>query len=457
MNTVEIIRKKRDGAPLAPEELTFFMDQYMSGNLPDYQMSAFLMACYFRGMAPEEARTFTDLMLHSGTVLDLSDIQGSKVDKHSTGGVADTVSLLLAPIVASCGASVPMISGRGLGHTGGTLDKLESIPGFRTDLSVPAFKRVLADIGVSMIGQTADVAPADKKLYALRDVTATIECIPLIAGSIMSKKIASGIDALVLDIKTGDGAFMKEYDQAVELGRTLVDIGNAAGKRTIAYVTDMSQPLGSRIGNWLEVEETIRCLEGKQDALNKDLLTITHLLAGTLLFLSGKAEDIPAGIDRSRLSIDDGSALRKLMDLVKAQGGDIRSLESPDVHPPAQYSLQISAERDGFLTQVETHSLGMCAVLLGAGRLKIDDNPDPVAGVITTKRIGMEVSSGDVLATAYSNDEASLASVSRRLHDAFVIGTTSPVAPPLVRATITKVGVQEWTSMDDPVYPDASS
>ena len=264
MTANELIRKKRDGASLSSAELQFMIDGFVKGRIPEYQMSSFLMATYFRGMTPEETREFTRLMLHSGEVIDLSKIPGVKVDKHSTGGVGDKISLPLAPIVAACGVPVPMISGRGLGHTGGTLDKLESIPGFSTSLSIGEYKKVIAEVGAVMIGQTEEIAPADKKMYALRDVTATVECIPLIAGSIMSKKLAEGIDALVLDVKTGRGAFMPTYERAAELATALVGIGNSFGKKTIGFITAMDQPLGYMIGNWLEVVESVECLRGKE-------------------------------------------------------------------------------------------------------------------------------------------------------------------------------------------------
>ena len=270
MNIAELIRKKREGGSLGEEEMRELVTRYVEDDLPDYQMSAFLMAVFFNGMTPEETLILTRLMLHSGKVVDLSSIPGFKVDKHSTGGVGDKVSLILAPLVASCGVPVPMISGRGLGHTGGTLDKLESIPGFRTDLSISEFINVIREIGCVMTGQTREIAPADKKMYALRDVTATVESIPLIAGSIMSKKLAEGIDALVLDIKTGRGAFMESYDRSLELARTLVDIGNGFGKETIGFITDMNQPLGTAIGNWLEVVESVECLRGSGAAGNID-------------------------------------------------------------------------------------------------------------------------------------------------------------------------------------------
>ncbi|MEK7248884.1 MAG: thymidine phosphorylase, partial [Bacteroidota bacterium] len=280
MTPVELIRKKRNGGTLTKEELYSFITDFVNGKIPDYQMSAFLMAVFFNGMTVEERATFTKVMLHSGVVVDLSMIPGVKVDKHSTGGVGDKVSLILAPMVAACGVLVPMISGRGLGHTGGTLDKLESIPGFKTNLSIDEYKNVIAETGLVLIGQTKEIAPADKRMYALRDVTATVESIPLIAGSIMSKKLAEGIDALVLDVKTGNGAFMQKYEDSVALANALVSIGNSMGKKTVGFITDMNQPLGYMIGNWLEVVESVECLKGKKVS---DLMEVTYVLGGAML------------------------------------------------------------------------------------------------------------------------------------------------------------------------------
>ncbi|MBI3788111.1 MAG: thymidine phosphorylase, partial [Ignavibacteriales bacterium] len=349
MNTVELIRKKRDGFPLTEEEFRWMISGYVQGVIPDYQMSSFLMACYFRGMNEEETLTFTRLMLHSGEMVDLSEIPGVKVDKHSTGGVGDKVSLILAPIVAACGVPVPMISGRGLGHTGGTLDKLESIPNFRTNLSIPEYKKVINEIGLVMIGQTAEIAPADKKMYALRDVTATVECIPLISGSIMSKKLAEGIDALVLDVKTGRGAFMQTYERSLELAQTLTRIGNGFGKETVAFITDMSQPLGIAIGNWLEVVESVECLRGARGNfdLSSDLMEVTFVLAGAMLMLGKRTKNIDEGIILAKQSVKDGSAYKKFLDLVRVQGGDVSAIENLERYPLSKHSIEVKASEDG--------------------------------------------------------------------------------------------------------------
>ncbi len=312
-NIVSLIRKKRDRQSLSPEEIRFLIQQYSKDEMPDYQMSAFLMATFLNGLDDNEAAALTYEMLHSGMVMDLSDVPGIKVDKHSTGGVGDKTSLILAPIVAACGVPVPMISGRGLGHSGGTLDKLESIPGFNVNLDLKRYVEVLKKHNLVLIGQTEEIAPADKRMYALRDVTATVECIPLIAGSIMSKKLAEGIDALVLDVKFGSGAFMKTREQALRLAERLVTIGEEFGKRTIAYLTGMEQPLGQNIGNWLEVRESIDCLNGGGP---EDLLMVTHQLAGTMIYLGGEAASIEEGIMRSKESVQDGSAMQKFRDIV---------------------------------------------------------------------------------------------------------------------------------------------
>ncbi|HEX9614792.1 MAG TPA: thymidine phosphorylase, partial [Bacteroidota bacterium] len=354
INPTELIRKKRGGESLSEDQLRYLIEGYVDGQIPDYQMSAFLMACYFRGMSPEETLFLTHLMLHSGKIVDLSDIPGIKVDKHSTGGVGDKVSLILAPIVASQGVPVPMISGRGLGHTGGTLDKLESIPGFRTNFPIPEYKRILASTGIVMIGQTAEIAPADRKLYALRDVTATVECIPLIAGSILSKKLAEGIDALVLDVKTGRGAFMPTYEDSLQLARILVMLGTKFGKKTTGFVTAMDQPLGVAVGNWLEVVESVECLRGSSGMEQSgDLMELTHTLAGAMLLAGGKADSLQRGVDLSRKAVADGSAYEKFLELVRVQGGDTGSIENLETFPLSRFSLQVKADSDGFLSAID--------------------------------------------------------------------------------------------------------
>ena len=419
---------------------------YVEEVIPDYQMSAFLMACFFRGMNVEETLTFTKLMLRSGEIVDLSEVPGVKVDKHSTGGVGDKVSLVLAPIVAACGVLVPMISGRGLAHTGGTLDKLESIPGFRTDLSISEYKRVIKEIGLVMVGQTNQLAPADKKMYALRDVTATVECIPLIAGSIMSKKLAEGIDALVLDVKTGRGAFMQTTQQAVELARTLVRIGNGFGKETIALITDMSQPLGMTIGNWLEVTEAVECLRGTRGRTGEsaDLMEVTHVLAGAMLMLGKKARTVAEGIDQSRRAIDDGSAYRKFLQLVAAQGGNPAAIESLETYPFPKHSVEVKATESGFVGEIHPVELGLTSISLGAGRARIDDVIDPKAGIILKRKVGDPVTEGEPLAVLQTDHENAIEPARRRIQNAFRIHPVPPKRKPLILSYVDKGGVKTW-------------
>jgi pyrimidine-nucleoside phosphorylase len=446
MNIVDLIRKKRESGSLTEEEFRFLLTGYVEGKVPDYQMSAFLMACYFRGMSPEETLTFTKLMLHSGEVIDLSEIPGIKVDKHSTGGVGDKVSLILAPIVAACGVPVPMISGRGLGHTGGTLDKLESIPGFRTDLSIAEYKRIIRDIGVVMIGQTKEIAPADKKMYALRDVTATVECIPLIAGSIMSKKLAEGIDALVLDVKTGRGAFMQTHERALELATTLVGIGNGFGKETIGFITNMNQPLGVAIGNWLEVIESVECLRGvvgNNDA-SSDLMEVTYVLSGAMVYLGKKAQSIEEGIEKCRKTIENGSAYRKLLDLVRAQGGNVDAIENLERSIPPQFALEVKSGEKGFIDEIDSFELGLTSILLGAGREKIDDVIDMKAGILLKRKSGDAVNVGDSLALFYTDREDVLASARARITKAFKFSSHKPERKPMILDLVDKNGVKKW-------------
>lgn len=446
MNTVELIRKKRDGGSLTEAELRFLITGYVEGVIPDYQMSSFLMACYFNGMSDEETFTFTSLMVHSGVVVDLSDIPGIKVDKHSTGGVGDKVSIILAPLVAACGVPVPMISGRGLGHTGGTLDKLESIPGFRTNLSIEEYKRVLREIGVVMIGQTKEIAPADKKMYALRDVTATVECIPLIAGSIMSKKIASGTDALVLDVKTGRGAFMQTMQQSVALATTLVRIGTSFNRKCIAFITDMNQPLGVTVGNWLEIVECVECLRGERGHRDhsSDLMELTYVLGGAMLMLGGKTGTIAEGIARCQEAIADGSAFKKLLELVRAQGGDPEALENLQRYPLSRHSLEVKTMESGYVVDIDSLAVGFSSVVLGAGRQRIDDLIDPKAGLILKKKVGDRVEVGDTLAVLMTDKDDVLVEARDRVAAAFQIRQQKPGAQPLIHRMIDAQGVHEW-------------
>ncbi len=449
MNIVELIRKKREGQTLTKEEIQYLLAGYVEGRVPDYQMSAFLMACYFKGMTEQETYTFTELMLHSGEIIDLSSIPGIKVDKHSTGGVGDKVSLILAPIVASCGVPVPMISGRGLGHTGGTLDKLESIPGFRTDLSIAEYKKVITNIGVVMIGQTKEIAPADKKMYALRDVTATVECIPLIAGSIMSKKLAEGIDALVLDVKTGRGAFMQTRDLSRKLAQTLVKIGTQFGKETLGFITDMNQPLGITIGNWLEVMESVECLRnnrGTNDG-SSDLMEVTHLLSGAMIALGKKADSIDEGIEKSKEAIRNGKAYDKFKELVRAQGGDVSAIENfENRQPQPKFASEVHSAESGYVDEIDSLELGLASIALGASREKIDDVIDPKAGIKLNQKVGNKVAAGDSLAVFYTDRESALESGRIRIANAFHISSQKPKSRPLIWDIVDSSGIREWKS-----------
>ncbi len=443
MNPTELIRKKRDGQKLTRDELQLLIKGYVDGSIPDYQMSAFLMATYYRGMELEETMVFTEIMLKSGSIVDLSRIPGIKVDKHSTGGVGDKVSIILAPMVAACGVPVPMISGRGLGHTGGTLDKLESIPGFRINLTLKEYEQVIKELGVVMIGQTADIAPADKKMYALRDVTGTVECIPLIAGSIMSKKLAEGIDALVLDIKTGRGAFMQSEEKAIELAKTLIAVGEKFGKKTIGFLTDMNQPLGFAIGNWLEIVECVECLQGKEVT---DLMELTYVLGGAMVMLGGKSKTIQDGANLCREAIRSGKAFEKFLVMVKRQGGDVAPLLKPDTYPRSHHEWTIKASTSGHLGNIDALEVGFVALLLGAGRMKVEDTIDPKAGIMLHKKVGDTVGTGDVLATLYTDRKEMLDETAHRLERAFVV-TTEPANPqPLIKALIDANGAHPWHS-----------
>jgi pyrimidine-nucleoside phosphorylase len=441
MNPVELIRKKREGDTLTKEELEEFISRFVAGEIPDYQMSAFLMAVYFKGMNVEETATFTEVMLHSGDTVDLSMIPGIKVDKHSTGGVGDKVSLILAPMVAACGVPVPMISGRGLGHTGGTLDKLESIPGFRTNFSIADYKKIIAETGLVLIGQTKEIAPADKRMYALRDVTATVESIPLIAGSIMSKKLAEGIDALVLDVKTGNGAFMQQYDDSLALAKALVGIGNSMGKKTVGFITDMSQPLGCMIGNWLEVVESVECLRGKNVP---DLMEVTYVLGGAMLRLGGKAGSIEEGMRQCKSAIYSGKAYEKFCQIVARQGGDVSFVEQPGKYQKTKHIIEVKSQAAGYVVGFNTMKMGLLGIELGAGRKKVDDVIDPAAGIVLTKKLGDKVVSGETVALIHTNRDKTVQPASAELSSCIHVADAAVVPPSLVQAYLDAEGVKPW-------------
>ena len=435
MTPYEIISKKRDNLELSSEEISFFINSYTKGEIPDYQMSALLMAIYLQGMTSPETNALTQTMLHSGEVVDLSEIPGIKVDKHSTGGIGDKVSIILAPIVAAAGVPVPMISGRGLGHTGGTLDKLESIPGFRVDYSIEEYKEKIKKIGVCLIGQTATLAPADKKIYALRDVTATVQSIPLICASIMSKKLAEGIDALVLDVKCGKGAFMQDMSDAENLAKSLLSIGEDAGKPTVAFITDMNNPLGNAIGNWLEIVECIDCLKGKGP---DDLMQITHKLCGAMIYLGGKAESIDEGVIISQRMILEGLAWNKFCEIVQEQEGDISYILNPEKYESSKFSSEIKAESDGWIESIDALQIGLSAVKLGAGRLKSADIIDPKSGIIILKKPGEQVKSGEKIISLYTDKIEILDEVSKEIKNSIKIQSKNAQPSHMILKYLTK-------------------
>jgi pyrimidine-nucleoside phosphorylase len=433
MNIVEIIRKKRDANPLNEEELHYLISNYTNKKIPDYQFSAFLMAAYLNGMNEEETSILTREMLHSGIVVDLSAIKGPKIDKHSTGGVGDKTSLIIAPVCAAAGIYVPMISGRGLGHTGGTLDKLESIPGFRTDLNLSMYKSVLKKCGTVLIGQTKEIAPADKLIYALRDVTATVESIPLITGSIMSKKLAEGIDGLVLDVKTGSGAFMKDYNDSLELAESLIKTAKSFNKKVIAYITDMSQPLGNYIGNWLEIFETIKILKGE---IKGDLYTLSLTLSGAMLYLGGKAKDSDEGYKLAEQMITSGKAYDKFVEVVKLQKGNTDFIKYPENYPNAAYRKKIIAGKEGYLNKTDTYEIGMAALELGAGRKTKEDKIDMSAGIIFYPSIGDNIKKDSIIAEIFTNKKSSLLSAENKILKAVEITSGKTRKPKLIKTIL---------------------
>ena len=428
MRAYDLIMKKRNAEALSEAELRWLIAGYTDGSVPDYQMAAFAMAVYFNGMSAAELSAFTDAMLRSGEVLELAATKARKVDKHSTGGVGDKISLPLAPAVAACGVPVPMVSGRGLGHTGGTLDKLESIPGFRTDLSTSDYKRLVAELGCCLIGQTAQVAPADKKLYALRDVTATVDCIPLIASSIMSKKLAEGIDALVLDVKVGSGAFMKKKEDALKLAETMVGIGAHMGKDVVARLTNMDQPLGVMVGNALEVQESLDVLEGGGP---EDIVKLTVELGAEMLVLGGVAEDIEHGRQQLQAALNDGRAMQKFAEIIEAQGGDPRVIDDRSRLPSTTERVDLTAPQDGTIAGVDTEAVGIASMLIGGGRAKAEDSIDPRVGLEVKARIGDVVKKGQPLCTLHVADIPAEAALSR-LATAFHFSEEAVEAPALL-------------------------
>jgi len=440
MRAVDFIQHKRDGKEHSAQEIGEWIEQYCKGEIPDYQMSAWTMAVYFNGMTAKEVAALTLAMARSGDQVDLSAIQGIKVDKHSTGGVGDKTSLIIAPIVAAVGVPVAKMSGRGLGHTGGTIDKLESIQGFHTELSQKQFVEQVNSIGVSLIGQSGDLAPADKQLYALRDVTATVESIPLISSSIMSKKIAAGADAIVLDVKTGNGAFMKTLDDSIKLAQAMVTIGSETGRETAAIISDMDQPLGYAIGNALEVAEVIDTLKGNGPA---DLTELCLSLAAQLVLLGKKATDASNARQLVEEALQNGAALNKLRQLIEAQGGDGSVIEDPKRLPQALYTYEITSTEHGYVSAIGAEKLGLAAMKLGAGRQTKDEKIDHAVGIVLRKKVGDQVSKGEVLATLYVNTKVTDGHETvKMVNDAYTISEVQPHQRPLLQAIVTKQGVQ---------------
>jgi pyrimidine-nucleoside phosphorylase/thymidine phosphorylase len=429
MRAADIIRKKRDGHALHPSEIAAMVAGIASGEVADYQWSALLMAIVWRGMDDDETSAMTDAMMRSGTVIDLSAIAGRKIDKHSTGGVGDKTSLILAPIVAAAGIPVPMVSGRGLGHTGGTLDKLESIPGFRVDLDLRRYREVLASCGLVMIGQTAEIAPADKYLYAMRDATATVESIPLIAASIMSKKLAEGIDGLVLDVKTGGGAFMVRLEDSLALARAMCRIGWGLGKQLVALITRMDQPLGRAVGNALEVAECLECLRGSGP---DDLVDLSIELAAEMVLMGDRAGSLDEARSICRRTIADGSALERFGRMVEAQGGDRRVVDDASLLPSARRRMVLESWGSGYVHSLEARPVGHASMLLGAGRARMDSLVDHAVGVVVHKKVGESIRAGEPLCTLFVNDETRLEEAETLIRNAYTIAAEPAVPAPLI-------------------------
>ncbi|WP_157722104.1 pyrimidine-nucleoside phosphorylase [Tumebacillus avium] len=441
MRMYDIIHKKRDGGQLNKQEITYVIKGFTDGTIPDYQMSAMAMAIYFQGMTAEETAELTLAMAQSGDMMDLSAIKGNKVDKHSTGGVGDTTTLVLLPLVASVGVPVAKLSGRGLGHTGGTIDKLEAIPGFGIDMPEEQFVKNVNEYGCALIGQTGSVAPADKKLYALRDVTATVDTIPLIASSIMSKKIASGADSIVLDVKTGDGAFMKTLDGSFELAKAMVDIGTNVGRNTIGVISGMEQPLGYAIGNALEVQEAIDTLRGQGP---EDLAELCLVLGSYMLVATNHAQTAEEALQMLTDSLQSGKALETFRRFIEAQGGNPAVVDDPALLPQAGRQVPVTLGRAGYVAEIHAEEVGTCAMLLGAGRETKESEVDLAVGIVLHKKAGDAVAANEPIATLHVNDESRLREVISRLQAAYVLSDEPTAAPPLIYGVVTKTGIERF-------------
>lgn len=434
MRMYDIIRKKRDGMALEYNELKFFVDGYVAGNIPDYQAAALLMAAFLKGLSRKETVMLTKCMEESGDRIDLTGLSGIKVDKHSTGGVGDKTSIVLAPLIAAAGVPVAKMSGRGLGHTGGTIDKLESIPGFKAELSTRDFVAAVNKIGVAITGQTGNIAPGDKKLYVLRDVTATVDSIPLIASSIMSKKLAAGADCILLDVKVGSGAFMKDIKQATELAETMVYIGNSSGRRTMAVMSDMDQPLGRAVGNALEVKEAIDTLRGEGP---EDFTNLCMQLAAIMLMLGGKATDMERGREMADHLISSGKAAAKFEEFVKIQGGDPNVLEYANrILPKPRQRMEITSDSDGYIERLDAEKIGIAAMMLGAGRSTKEDIIDPAVGVVMQKKLGDPINKNEAIATLHISNTDNLDGAVKLVKSAVIVSDTPPQKPSLIKQII---------------------
>lgn len=436
MRMYDLIMKKRNGGALTEEEIAYMISGYTKGEIPDYQMSAMMMAIYFMGMNEEETLHLTMAMAQSGDMLDLSDISGVKVDKHSTGGVGDKTSLALTPMVAACGVKVAKMSGRGLGHTGGTIDKLESFHGFSTEITTERFIQNVNEIGIAIMGQTKELAPADKKLYALRDVTATVDNMSLIASSIMSKKLAAGADAIVLDVKTGSGAFMKKKEDAFALAKEMVKLGKNAGRNTVAVVSDMDQPLGNAVGNALEVKEAIETLKGQGP---EDFTELCLTLGSLMLVMGGKTQNEEQGRNMLIQVISDGSALKKLAEFIKAQGGDERMVYNTELLPKAELVEPVCSPEDGYVERITCDEVGICSLILGGGRETKESSIDLSVGIVLEKKVGDYVKKGDVLAYLHANEKTRLETARERLLKAYQIGNQEKKEGPVIIDVVKQV------------------
>ncbi len=441
MRFCDLIVKKRNGQKLSEEEIKSMIKEFIEGKIPDYQMSAMLMSIFFTGMSNNEIKYLTMAMVNSGKIINLSSIPGIKVDKHSTGGVGDSTTIALAPMVAAAGVPVAKMSGRGLGHTGGTIDKLESIEGFKTELSIDKFIKIVREVGISIISPTSDLAPADKKLYALRDVTGTIESIPLIVGSIMSKKIAAGADAIVLDVTTGSGAFMREHKEALKLGKIMVDIGLELGKETVAIVSNMDEPLGFAIGNSLEVKEAIEVLKNRGP---EDLRNLCLELGSYMLKLGGVVKTTEEGRNKLIKIIEEGKAFNKFKEIVMAQGGNLQVIENPELLPLAKHCLKIKADKSGYIQKIDSRLIGESAMILGAGREKKESEIDLSVGIVLKKKVGSKIDISEDLAEVYYNNLEKLKEAKKKLLSSFTIGNKKPEKLPLILATISRQVIKEF-------------